>query len=147
QGPGGGASAGSVTMSAAAPVQAPRYDAPRGAPRAMAAAATQAVAVPAAAPATAINSFTELVALAGDKRDIQTKLALERDVRLVRCEDGRLEIALEASAPKGLVHDLQRKLSAWTGKRWMVTVSQEAGAPTMRAQADARQAEVERGVQ
>jgi DNA polymerase-3 subunit gamma/tau len=85
--------------------------------------------------------------LAQDKRDLTMKLALERDVRLVRCEDGRLEIALEASAPKTLVHDLQRKLSAWTGKRWMVTVSKEAGAPTMRAQADARQAEVERGVQ
>ena len=31
-------------------------------------------------------------------------------MRLVRCEDGQLEIALEPSAPKTLVHDLQRKL-------------------------------------
>ena len=74
-------------------------------------------------------------------------MALERDVRLVRFEDGQLEIALEPSAPKTLVHDLQRKLTAWTGKRWIVVVSTEQGAPTMRAQADARQAEVERGVQ
>ena len=35
------------------------------------------------------------------------KMALERDVRLVRCEDGRLEIALEPSAPKTLVNDLR----------------------------------------
>ncbi len=82
-----------------------------------------------------------------DKRDITMKLALERDVRLVRCEDGQLEIALEKSAPKTLVHDLQRKLTAWTGKRWMVVVSQEQGSATMRAQAEARQAELERGVQ
>ena len=82
-----------------------------------------------------------------DKRDITMKMALERDVRLVRCEDGQLEIALEASAPKTLVHDLQRKLTAWTGKRWIVVVSKEQGAPTMRAQMDARQAEIERGVQ
>jgi DNA polymerase-3 subunit gamma/tau len=75
------------------------------------------------------------------------KLALERDVRLVRCEDGRLEIALEPSAPRTLVHDLQRKLNQWTGKRWMVAVSQEQGAPTLRAQADERKAEIERGVQ
>ena len=74
------------------------------------------------------------------------KMALERDVRLVRCEDGQLEIALEPSAPKTLVHDLSRKLSAWTGKRWMVVVSSEQGAPTLRAQAEARQAELERGV-
>ena len=33
-----------------------------------------------------------------EKRDLGVKLALERDVRLVRCEDGRLEIALEPSA-------------------------------------------------
>ena len=45
------------------------------------------------------------------------------------------------------MHDLQRKLTGWTGKRWMVVVSQEQGAPTMRAQAEARQAELERGVQ
>ena len=74
-------------------------------------------------------------------------MALERDVRLVRCEDGQLEIALEASAPKTFVHDLQRKLTGWTGKRWMVVVSQEQGAATVRAQADERQAELERGVQ
>jgi DNA polymerase-3 subunit gamma/tau len=45
------------------------------------------------------------------------------------------------------VHDLSRKLSAWTGKRWMVVVSQEQGTPTMRAQAEAKQVELERGVQ
>ena len=88
-----------------------------------------------------------MIALAAEKRDIPMKLALERDVRLVRCEDGQLEIALEANAPRTLVHDLQRKLTAWTGKRWMVVVSQEQGAATVRAQSDARQAEIERGVQ
>ena len=51
------------------------------------------------------------------------KIALERDVRLVRCEDGRLEIALEPSAAKTLVNDLSRKLEQWTGGRWMVVVS------------------------
>ena len=75
------------------------------------------------------------------------KMALERDVRLVRCEDGQLEIALEPSAPKTLVHDLQRKLTGWTGKRWIVVVSQEQGSATVRAQAEERQAELERGVQ
>ena len=94
-----------------------------------------------------VGSFDELIALAADKRDIAAKMALERDVRLVRCEDGQLEIALEPSAPKTLVHDLQRKLTGWTGKRWIVVVSKEQGAPTMRAQADAQQAEIERDVQ
>ena len=100
-----------------------------------------------AAPTLSLGTFEALIALVTEKRDITTKMALERDVRLVRFEDGQLEIALEPNAPKTFVHDLQRKLTAWTGRRWIVVVSREQGAPTVRAQADARQAEVERGVQ
>jgi DNA polymerase-3 subunit gamma/tau len=137
----------------AAPAQAlaPRFDAPRGSPRASAAAsprvADDPVARAEAAPTLSIGSFEHVVALAVEKRDIAVKMALERDVRLVRCEDGQLEIALEPTAPKTLVHELQRKLTAWTGKRWIVVVSQEEGAPTLRAQSEARQAEIERGVE
>jgi DNA polymerase-3 subunit gamma/tau len=139
---------------AAAPAQTftPRFEAPRGSPRSSAAVSPRLSEDPApeasdAAPTLAIASFPEMIALAAEKRDITVKMALERDVRLVHCEDGRLEIGLEPSAPKTLVHDLSRKLSAWTGKRWMVVVSQEQGAPTMRAQAEAKQVELERGVQ
>jgi DNA polymerase-3 subunit gamma/tau len=96
------------------------------------------------APTLSLGTFEDLIALVADKRDMTTKFALERDVRLVRFEDGQLEIAVAPSAPKTFVHDLQRKLTGWTGKRWIVVVSKEAGAPTMRAQAEARQAEAER---
>jgi DNA polymerase-3 subunit gamma/tau len=142
------------TAQAATQNYAPRYDAPRGSPRSSAAVSPRPAEdpvprldEPVAAPTLSINSFADLIALAAEKRDITTKMALERDVRLVRCEDGQLEIALEARAPKTLVHDLQRKLTGWTGKRWIVVVSKEQGAPTVRAQADAHQAEIERGVQ
>ncbi len=143
--------------SAAAPTQnsTARYDAPRGSPRSSAAVSPRLSEDPAAdvnasavaAPTLTIGSFEALIALVQEKRDISMKMALERDVRLVRCEDGQLEIALEASAPKTLVHDLQRKLTGWTGKRWMVVVSQEQGTATVRAQMEERQAELERGVQ
>jgi DNA polymerase-3 subunit gamma/tau len=133
---------------------AARYEAPRGSPRSAAAVSPRPTdepiaraEQPAAMPTLAIGTFEELIALAAEKRDIAVKMALERDVRLVRCEDGQLEIALEASATKTLVHDLQRKLAGWTGKRWIVVVSKEQGAPTLRAQAEAQQAEIERGVQ
>jgi DNA polymerase-3 subunit gamma/tau len=134
---------------------APRYETPRGSPRSSAAVSPRPADDPVArldepaavAPTLSIGSFEDLIALVAEKRDIAAKMALERDVRLVRCEDGQLEIALEPSAPKTLVHDLQRKLTGWTGKRWIVVVSKEQGAPTMRAQAEAQQAEIERGVQ
>ena len=90
----------------------------------------------------AVNSFADLIALAAEKRDLAMKSALERDVRLVRFEDGTLELALEPSARKTLVGELSKKLGDWTGRRWMVAVSAEAGQPSLRAQADARKAEL-----
>ena len=146
---GGGGGGGAA---AAAPVAssnfAPRFEAPRGAPRAQIV-ASQPMPNQAPAdrreeaegqPAVAINSFAELIAFVAEKRDINAKMALERDVRLVRFEDGKLEIAVMPSAPKGLVHELQQKLSAWTNRRWIVVISKEQGAPTLREQANDRQA-------
>jgi DNA polymerase-3 subunit gamma/tau len=88
-----------------------------------------------APPAMKIASFPDLVALAAERRDLQTKAALEADVRLVRFEDGRLEVAMERSAARTLINDLARKLEQWTGRRWAVIVSNEEGQPTLREQA------------
>ena len=136
---GDGAGAASGPSASARPATAPRFEAPRGG--AGGAGGARAMAVPSArpagdpnpeaaepgAPVRAIGTFEEVVALAVEKRDLQTKAALERDVRLVRCEDGRLEIALESGAARTLVNDLSRKLSQWTGRPWMVVVSAEQG--------------------
>jgi DNA polymerase III subunit gamma/tau len=99
-----------------------------------------------AAPVRAVQSFAALIALAGERRDLTTKSALERDVRLVRFEDGKLELALEPSARPTLVGELSKKLSEWTGRRWMVAVSKEAGAPSMKVQAERRKAELKDNV-
>jgi DNA polymerase-3 subunit gamma/tau len=94
------------------------------------------------APARALNRFEDLIALAAEKRDVSLKSALERDVRLVRFEDGQLEIALEPSAAKMLVGELSKKLHDWTGRRWMVVVSAEPGAPSLRSQAEERKTQL-----
>jgi len=116
-------------LAAAAPISAPRT-APDSAPH------DEAVGV------RSVKSFADLIALAAEKRDLATKSALERDVRLVRFEDGTLELALEPSARKTLVGELSKKLADWTGRRWMVAVSAAAGMPNLRAQAEARKAEL-----
>jgi DNA polymerase-3 subunit gamma/tau len=100
-----------------------------------------------AAPVRRIASFLELVALAGEKRDLLTRAALEADVRLVRIEDGRLEVALERSAARTLMNDLSRKLEQWTGRRWTVIVSNEAGQPTLREQNEAAKNQRERAAE
>ena len=144
-----------ATVASAPRFEAPRAEAPRvetsrGAPRAALAPSSEPIArlpeTQPSPPALIVARFEDLIALAAEKRDLAVKLALERDVRLVRCEDGRLEIGLERSAAKTLVNDLARKFSQWTNRRWMVVVSAEAGQPTVRSQNDARQAELKTGV-
>jgi DNA polymerase III subunit gamma/tau len=97
-----------------------------------------------AEPARRITSFPELVALASEKRDVLTKSALEADVRLVRIEDGQLEVSLERHAQRTLVSDLSRKLELWTGRRWTVIVSNAQGQPTLREQSLAEKSQRER---
>jgi DNA polymerase-3 subunit gamma/tau len=97
-------------------------------------------------PARAVKDFAALIALAGERRDLAMKSALERDVRLVRFEDGKLELALEPSARPTLAGELAKKLSEWTGRRWMVAVSKEMGAPSVKAQAELRKAELKDNV-
>jgi DNA polymerase-3 subunit gamma/tau len=150
--PAGGSTNGGGTV-AASTQSAPRYEAPRSAPRssgASAAIAPRPVEQPQAAtqnvPTLTLNTFAEVIVLAAERRDVALKMALERDVRLVRCEDGKLELALEKTASRTLINELQRKLSNWTGKRWMVIVSAEQGAPTVKAQNDQREADLKRGV-
>jgi DNA polymerase-3 subunit gamma/tau len=99
-----------------------------------------------AEPVVTLARFEDMIALAAEKRDLAIKTALERDIRLVRFEDGQLEISVLPSASKSLVGDLSRKLAAWTGRRWMVAVSSEQGASTVREQMDAQKAELMRGV-
>jgi DNA polymerase III subunit gamma/tau len=133
---------------------AARLDVGRGGMRGQATALTQPASDPTArlseaapeAGALVIGRFAELIELAAQKRDLSVKAALERDVRLVRCEDGRLEIALQPSATRTLVNDLSRKFSQWTGRRWMVVVSAETGEATVHAQSEARHAELKTGV-
>ncbi|WP_332718103.1 DNA polymerase III subunit gamma/tau [Pelagibacterium mangrovi] len=110
----------------------------------------RAAAAPAARPAPAPQSapqasarpmpqtYAELVALAGEKRDIAIKHALESDLKPVSFEVGRIEVALTPTANPSIVSALSAKLKEWTGRPWMVTIStREISAPTMR---EARQA-------
>jgi DNA polymerase-3 subunit gamma/tau len=153
---GNGQTAAAAPAPAAPVATQPRNEAPRSAPRAaLAPALAQSEPAPMprpiaqpqpAEPARAISRFEDLVALAAEKRDLTVKSLLERDVRLVRIEDGRLEIAVERDGAKSQVGELGRKLSQWTGRRWMVIVSSEQGQATVKEQADARQSELELGV-
>jgi DNA polymerase III subunit gamma/tau len=115
-------------------------DGPRAAP-------TTSLAQPeAAGPSIALARFEDVVALAGRHRDIQMKLALERDVRLVRFEQGHIEFSIAPSASPQLAQTLARRLQEWTGSRWMVAISRAPGAQSLKEQEDAKASEALSGV-
>lgn len=120
-------SGGGATALAARPVLAAANPAPAvaAAPRAMANGLPQP------------QSLEDLVALASRQRDITMKLALERDVRLVKFEPGRIEFALANSSNRHFATDLSKRLKDWTGQTWLVALANTEGAPTLREQAEA----------
>jgi DNA polymerase-3 subunit gamma/tau len=78
-----------------------------------------------------LETFADLVALVGEKRELKLKHALETNVRPVRFEPGQIEIALTGHADPTLAGTLSKKLEEWTGARWMIAVAREGGAPTI----------------
>jgi DNA polymerase-3 subunit gamma/tau len=80
------------------------------------------IAQPQAALAT-VASYKELIALAGAKRDVLIKLALEGQMRPISFEQGRIEVALADGADPGMIATLSARLQLWTGQRWLITVS------------------------
>ncbi|HMK40562.1 MAG TPA: DNA polymerase III subunit gamma/tau, partial [Methyloceanibacter sp.] len=86
------------------------------------------------APALELRSFDDVVALAETKRDLKLKHALLEQVRLVHFKPGNIELNPLPQAAKDLTQELMRKLKAWTGRVWIVAVSDEPGAEPLGAQ-------------
>ena len=89
------------------------------------------------------NSFAEVIALIRDKRDLRLLTDVEAGVHLVQFDANRIEFRPSAEAPDNLPGRLSQALEKWTGKRWVVSVSNEAGAPTMREQKQAAERDLE----
>ncbi|WP_238120517.1 MULTISPECIES: DNA polymerase III subunit gamma/tau [unclassified Xanthobacter] len=157
-GPGGGSGGAGGAMAMAAAMGAPitaGMPAPvtASAPRLALAAATAApqpaptpVRAPAVEAGPQLASLADVAALASEKRDLLLKLAVETQVRPVKFEDGHIELALAPGGSATVVQNIAKKLSEWTGRRWLVSLSQEQGGPTLAEEKDARRAEREEGI-
>jgi DNA polymerase-3 subunit gamma/tau len=88
-------------------------------------------------PAAMPESFLEVVSLADSQGDLILRTNLARHVHLVHFETGRIEFRPSAQAPANLANRLGQRLSEWTGRRWVVSISGEAGAATLEQQAEA----------
>jgi DNA polymerase-3 subunit gamma/tau len=79
-------------------------------------------------------SFGEVVALFDTQREAKLAHCLRHEVHPVRCEPGRLEFRPAPTAPRDLAPRVAELLSQLTGRRWMVSVSGDAGEPTLAQQ-------------
>jgi DNA polymerase-3 subunit gamma/tau len=83
------------------------------------------------------QSFAEVVVLFDKKREAVLRSHLLAHVHLVNFEPGRIELRPAEGAPRDLANRLGKLLTDWTGQRWVVSISQEAGEPTLKQQAAA----------
>jgi DNA polymerase-3 subunit gamma/tau len=84
--------------------------------------------------APAPRTFAEVVALFEARREGMLHHHLVESVHLARCEPGLLEFRPAEGAPEKFANRVGQLLSEWTGRRWMVTLSREPGAPTLAEQ-------------
>jgi DNA polymerase III subunit gamma/tau len=91
--------------------------------------------VPQGAPTASIRNLEDIVALCETRSELRVNL--EHNVHLVHLEQGRIEIRPTPRAPRTLANDLQTKLTAITGERWTVSISNQPGAPTLAEQKQA----------
>ena len=109
-----------------------RKEAPRPGPESAAVPSAIAAAPPASAAAAKpglpkFGSFDDVVTYAGEVRDIKLKSALEEKVELVKFGPGFIELHTLEGAPQNVAQDLSRKMQAWTGERWIVSLSEARG--------------------
>jgi DNA polymerase III subunit gamma/tau len=87
-----------------------------------------------------LQSFDDVVRLAGKHRDAKLRTELEAYIHIVSFAEGRIDLRLHDDAPEGLANRLTQRLKEWTGRQWVVVVSNNGdGAETVR---DRRYAEV-----
>ena len=72
-----------------------------------------------------ISSFEDLIKLAEKKKEMELKYDLERNVKLAKFEDGKIDISFNENLNKNFIKKLSQSLFEWTGKRWIISLSKE----------------------
>ena len=74
-----------------------------------------------------IRSLNELIDICSSKKEVKLKYELEKNVNLVKFENGRIEISFNDGLDKNFVKDLSSKLLEWTNQRWIISFSKNQG--------------------
>ncbi len=78
-----------------------------------------------------ITSFEELVYQANKDKEIELKYDLERNVKLVSFNSGKIDISFNEKLNKNFIKNLTDKLHSWTGERWIISLSKNVNAKSI----------------
>ncbi len=78
-----------------------------------------------------ITSFQDLINLANKEKEIELKYDLERNVKLVSFNRGKIDISFNEKLNKNFIKNLTEKLLSWTGERWIISLSKNINAKSI----------------
>ena len=78
-----------------------------------------------------IVSFQDLINLADSEKEIELKYDLERNVKLVSFNKGKIDISFNEKLNKNFIKNLSEKLFKWTGQRWVISLSKNNDAKSI----------------
>ena len=78
-----------------------------------------------------ISNFQDLIELTSKNKEAELKYDLERNVKLVSFNQGKIDISFNEQLNKNFIKNLAEKLLLWTGKRWIISLNKKDGAKTV----------------
>ncbi len=70
-----------------------------------------------------ITNFQDLIDLANKEKEVELKYDLERNVKLVSFNKGKIDISFNEKLNQNFIKNLTEKLLRWTGERWIISLS------------------------
>jgi len=78
-----------------------------------------------------ITSFQDLIDQSNKEKEIELKYDLERNVKLVSFNKGKIDISFNEKLNKNFIKNLTEKLLQWTGERWIISLSKNVEAKSI----------------
>ena len=78
-----------------------------------------------------ITSFQDLINQSLKEKEVELKYDLERNVKLVSFNKGKIDISFNESLNKNFIKNLTEKLLHWTGERWIISLSKNTNAKSI----------------
>ena len=78
-----------------------------------------------------IKNFQDLIDLANKEKEVELKFDLERNVKLVSFNKGKIDISFNEKLNQSFIKNLTEKLLLWKGERWIISLSKNSNAKSI----------------